>query len=854
MVLSYLVIYSDDSNLPLAQWSSMGVKGYNASIKALSRDMTCWIRVAAVTSVGQGNYSYQSPQRHLNMTLTYSGSKSYKDKGELKQLSHNREVKLDAVSPGLQSHTLQGLVPHTRYEIELSAFNSMGEGPSIKLTLKTDKGSPPPLQRPVIIEDELSDDYYIVIVVPLSNSNQLPKDRIPDDFFKEVRRRREAKRDIEEPYIAAKFSPAELPKRFNVGDKNFKNLYGYYNKKLTKGSYYTMFTRAYVKNDKGSALYTSSPFVTPVKFGAANQEGGIDPEAQQRPEELSGGGLNLTFVIIPIVAVVLITAVVVIAVLVCRRRKRRSKKSKSTDDDKSEPSDPVEMKRMTFQTPAMMDHPPIPVSELFNHNNNLKADNNSKFSQEYESIEPGETFTSDASTQEYNKSKNRYPNLLAFDHSRVRLATIDGIVGSDYINANLCDGYRKENAYIATQGPLEETIDDFWRMIWEYKTFTIVMLTELEERGRIKCEQYWPNEGAELYGDIEVTVTDWIEFANYTITTLQICKEGAPQPREVKHFQFTGWPDHGVPPHPTPFLAFLRRVRFYNPTDAGPIVVHCSGGVGRTACFIVVDSMLEREQYIFIHDALLEAVSCGNTEVHARNLLHHIKRLTEPSEGGMAGLAEEFRKLSNPNQVRRLKQGAGSLTINRSKNRLANILPYESTRVQLLATRGIEGSDYINASFIDGYRQRYAYIATQGPLQDTVDDFWRMLIEQNSNIVVMLTQLHEGDRERCYKYWPTDRSAKHQYYVVDPVSEQEFPHFVIRDFKVKDIMNSTVRNSNSFHFYGWTDSVPKSGEGILDLIGKYKEHMNSKKKRDLSPYTAVMVSAERVFSVPFVSC
>lgn len=140
----------------------------------------------------------------------------------------------------------------------------------------------------------------------------------------------------------------------------------------------------------------------------------------------------------------------------------------------------------------------------------------------------------------------------------------------------------------------------------------------------------------------------------------------------------------------------------------------------------VLSSHLQ-EQYVFIHDAVLEAVTCGNTEVHARNLLHHIKRLSEPGEGGMLGLTEEFRKLSNPNQARRLKQGAGSLPINRSKNRLANILPCkrtfaliildrlltnrfisrsysfldESNRVFLVSARGIEGSDYINASFID---------------------------------------------------------------------------------------------------------------------------------------------------------
>lgn len=103
--------------------------------------------------------------------ITYSGSKSYKENGEFKQLSHTREVKLDAVSPGLQSHTLQGLVPHTTYQIELSAFNSMGEGPKIALTLKTDKGRPPPLQRPVIIENELSDEFVPIELEPASERN-----------------------------------------------------------------------------------------------------------------------------------------------------------------------------------------------------------------------------------------------------------------------------------------------------------------------------------------------------------------------------------------------------------------------------------------------------------------------------------------------------------------------------------------------------------------------------------------------------------------------------------------------------------------------------------------------------------
>ncbi|CAG2062467.1 unnamed protein product, partial [Timema podura] len=182
-------------------------------------------------------------------------------------------------------------------------------------------------------------------------------------------------------------------------------------------------------------------------------------------------------------------------------------------------------------------------------------------------------------------------------------------------------------------------------MCWELRTATIVMMTKLEERTRIKCDQYWPSRGTDTYGMMTVTITDVQELATYCIRTFQLHKSNHPERREIKQFQFTAWPDHGVPDHPAPFLQFLRRVRNMNPSDAGPMIVHCSAGVGRTGCFIVIDSMLERmkhekmidiyghvtclraqrnymvqteDQYIFIHDALLEAVICGNTEVAAR--------------------------------------------------------------------------------------------------------------------------------------------------------------------------------------------------------------------------------------------
>lgn len=152
-------------------------------------------------------------------------------------------------------------------------------------------------------------------------------------------------------------------------------------------------------------------------------------------------------------------------------------------DTSSQPSpDPVEMRRANFQTTGFLNHPPIPYTELANHIERLKSNENFKFSEEYESIDPGQQFTWENSNLEFNKPKNRYANVIAYDHSRVVLQHLDGMPGSDYINSNYCDGYRKMNAYIATQGPLPETIGCFWRMIWEQRSASIIMMTKLEER------------------------------------------------------------------------------------------------------------------------------------------------------------------------------------------------------------------------------------------------------------------------------------------------------------------------------------------------------------------------------------
>ncbi|XP_031141639.1 protein tyrosine phosphatase receptor type Db isoform X17 [Sander lucioperca] len=719
---------------------------------------------------------------------------------------------------------------------------------------------------------------YYVVVVPLKkqrggkflNPWEEPDQMNLDELLKEINRtsvsralriRRQAAQSDPKAYVTAHFKT--LPLEFTLGDG--RNYGDFRNRPLQNGQEYVFFVLALLDLSENT-MYATSPYSDPVTSSD------VDPQPIVDEEE------GLLWVVGPVLAVIFIVCIVIAILLFKSKpdRKRAEAEGRKSSFPCSKamsshhPTDPVELRRINFQTPAyrvsvyrgyrrlssMASHPPVPISELADHTERLKANDNLKFSQEYESIDPGQQFTWENSNLEVNKPKNRYANVIAYDHSRVILSSIEGVPGSDYINANYIDGYRRQNAYIATQGSLPETFGEFWRMVWEQHTANIIMMTKLEEKSRmpsyffskVKCDQYWPTRGTETYGLIQITLLDTVELATYSVRTFALYKSGSNEKREVRHFQFTAWPDHGVPEHPTPFLAFLRRVKACNPPDAGPMVVHCSAGVGRTGCFIVIDAMAERikhektidiyghvtlmrsqrnymvqteDQYIFIHDALLEAVTCGNTEVPARNLYSYIQKLTqiEPGEN-VTGMELEFKRLASA-KAHTSRFVSANLPCNKFKNRLVNIMPYETTRVCLQPIRGVEGSDYINASFIDGYRQQNAYIATQGPLAETTEDYWRMLWEHNSTIVVMLTKLREMGREKCHQYWPAERSARYQYFVVDPMAEYNMPQYILREFKVTDARDGQSRTVRQFQFTDWPEQgVPKSGEGFIDFIGQ----------------------------------
>ncbi|XP_068095571.1 receptor-type tyrosine-protein phosphatase F isoform X9 [Hyperolius riggenbachi] len=880
-ITNYTVVYRD-INSP--QDVHNITRDTHITLVNLKPDTTYDIKVRARTSKGLGPLSPSIQSRTMpvdqvfaknfrvnavmktSVLLSWEVPDSYKSAVPFKILYNNQHVEVDGHS---MRKLISNLQPDTEYSFVLMNRGSSAGGLQHRVSIRT---APDVLQaKPTSASKYMEEGrftlqlprvqtsapvrWYYIVVVPLDSSStslssrmQSPEEMELEQILEAINqgsRRQRRHASSNKPYISACLNP--LPELFTLGDNKEYN--GFINKPLNADLSYTCFVLAAL-DDGDTKKYAASPYSDYIVVEVSSSK------QQEEPEML--------WVMGPVLAVILII-IIVIAILLFKRKRTNSPSSKEDqmpglkDSLLGNSSDPVEMRRLNYQTPgssvpsypnlsSMRDHPPIPITDLADNIERLKANDGLKFSQEYESIDPGQQFTWENSNLEVNKPKNRYANVIAYDHSRVILTSVDGVPGSDYINANYIDGYRKQNAYIATQGALPETFTDFWRMVWEQRSSIIVMMTRLEEKSRVKCDQYWPSRGSETYGMIQVTLLDTVELATYTVRTFALYKNGSSEKREIRQFQFMAWPDHGVPEYPTPILAFLRRVKACNPLDAGPMVVHCSAGVGRTGCFIVIDAMLERvklektvdiygqvtcmrsqrnymvqteDQYVFIHEALLEAVLCGNTEVPARSLYAHIQKLSQVPPGeSVTAMELEFKLLAN-SKAHTSRFISANLPCNKFKNRLVNIMPYESSRVCLQPIRGVEGSDYINASFIDGYRQQKGYIATQGPLAETTEDFWRMLWEHNSTIVVMLTKLREMGREKCHQYWPAERSARYQYFVVDPMAEYNMPQYILREFKVTDARDGQSRTIRQFQFTDWPEQgVPKTGEGFIDFIGQ----------------------------------
>uniref|UniRef100_A0A671QUI3 protein-tyrosine-phosphatase n=1 Tax=Sinocyclocheilus anshuiensis TaxID=1608454 RepID=A0A671QUI3_9TELE len=438
-------------------------------------------------------------------------------------------------------------------------------------------------------------------------------------------------------------------------------------------------------------------------------------------------------------------------------------------------------------------YPPLPVDKLEEEMNRRMADDNKLFREEFNALPVCPIQAScDAASKEENKEKNRYVNILPYDHSRVHLTSLEGVPDSDYINASYIN-VRPQTLVI--RRPKEETVNDFWRMIWEQNTATIVMVTNLKERKECKCAQYWPDQGCWTYGNIRVSVEDMMVLVDYTIRKFCIQQVGdvsgkKPQ-RLVTQFHFTSWPDFGVPFTPIGMLKFLKKVKTYNPQYAGPIVVHCSAGVGRTGTFIVIDAMLdmmgaERKvdvfgfvtriraqrcqmvqtdmQYVFIFQALLEHYLYGDTELEVTSLESHLNKLYAPLPGaGCGGLEAEFKKLTSI-KIQNDKMRTGNLPANMKKNRVLQIIPCE-----------------------------------------LFTDFHLFISVRVS--------------EKCAQYWSSDGVMVCGDMSIELKREEESESYTVRDLLVTNNRENKSRAVRQFHFHGWPEvGIPSDGKGMINII------------------------------------
>ncbi|KAK7493646.1 hypothetical protein BaRGS_00015158, partial [Batillaria attramentaria] len=458
---------------------------------------------------------------------------------------------------------------------------------------------------------------------------------------------------------------------------------------------------------------------------------------------------------------------------------------------------------------------------------------------QFQNLPQGMTRPHAVGMTEENKRKNRFKALCTYDHNRVILQK-PGEDSSDYINATYIKGCQSEKQYIATQGPRVNTIDDLWWMVWQERITQIVMLANLKEDGKDKCEEYWPASGkSQTYGHVTVKGLEEQQRADFVIRSFVLKATGNSAERHVTQYHYMAWPDHGVPLAAS-LVDYWRYVKGRT-TSTVPLLVHCSAGVGRTGTFIALDIASEKEsrgddlnvekivtelreqralmvqseaQYKFLHEVILEAHTSRDTRVSVGQFDVTFPDTIQVNRDNKR-IDKEFQMLNVMGQFSG-KPSTTMATENLDKNRNMDALPDDGDLAYLsVYVRG--RTQYINAVYLPSFHHRHGFILTQMPIpNNTLIDFWRLVDGCHVTKIVSLG-IRRGDRDCEGEVLNTG-----PYSIITNGSTRLGAFLNTYRLTVKRKTDGESRDVEVYHYRNWEHEVPSDTSSLLQLVDTVK--------------------------------
>lgn len=492
----------------------------------------------------------------------------------------------------------------------------------------------------------------------------------------------------------------------------------------------------------------------------------------------------------------------------------------------------------------------VKIHELWDYIKERMENNCEKLFTEFKKLPSGLVHPSKSASDLINRGKNRYKEMYAYDHSRVVLDIETGDQ-TDYINACYIDGFDKMKKFVASQGPTVEMIDDFWRMVWQLKSDKIVMLTNLIEMGTTKCWQYWPKEGEEevsTFGDINVKVVKIHSYLDYNIRHFEVRKNNQPA-RNIHQYHFKSWPDKDVPDSTWCLVNFWRAVNTNAPSKAGPIVVHCSAGVGRTGTFIALDNLVSqakaegcvrplqivealrrqrvnmvqtREQYVYLHEALADALLFGTHHIFSTQFGEVFKFLLQKEQNESKTRLEK--------QFELIEKSAQDTTVDTDDHteytNMESIQSESAAYRPKLKNRGSKYVQQLGAIYIPNYKGKNTFLVSMSPDDDSMEEFWSLVDDSNIKTIIMLTETSAP----CYKASCQlgSRPKNGNRFSVSKLEEKIRKGYTERTFSFKESDREEeeyLTTVKQFELTTWKDGYPVPGEtsSVLEMISSVQK-------------------------------